>query len=286
LKLLNPAVPPQTARADRLKALVLDWAGTTVDFGSVAPARTLQRLFSSHGIELSDLEVRRDMGLPKKEHVRGILSMPRIREAWARTRGNLPAEPEVDAMYAEFIPMQFSCLADYSAVIPGVSQAVADFRRRGLKIGSTTGYTREMVDQLIASAAQEGYVPDCSVTPGEVGSGRPHPFMMFECAIRLGVYPMTAIAKAGDTPADILEGLNAGAWSIGVAGTGNGIGLTGEEFAALREREREARLAEARAELERAGAHFVVDSVSDLEPVLDAIDSLLQETCPQEMAHD
>jgi phosphonoacetaldehyde hydrolase len=258
---------------------VLDWAGTTVDFGSVAPARTLQRLFASRDIELSGTEVRRDMGLPKKEHIRGILTMARIREAWAHRHGRETADADVEDMYAEFIPMQFSCLQEYSAVIPGVSEAVQGFRRRGLKIGSTTGYTREMVDQLLEWAAKGGYVPDCSVTPGEAGSGRPYPFMMYECAIRMQVYPMACIAKAGDTPADILEALNAGAWAIGVAGTGNRIGLTQAEFAALPEAQRFARLTEARVELEQAGAHFVVDSVADLEPVLDEINSRLEEAC-------
>jgi len=97
---------------------------------------------------------------------------------------------------------------------------------------------------------------------------------------------MSAIAKVGDTPADILEGLNAGAWSIGVAGTGNGIGLTRDEFLALSEPERAARLAQSRAELAEAGAHFVVDSLDCLPPVLDAIDSLLEEACTQEVSHD
>jgi len=286
LKLLNPAVPPQTAFADRLEAVVLDWAGTTVDFGSVAPARTLQLLFASHGIELSYSEVRHDMGLAKKEHIRSILSMLRIRDAWAGTHGNPPADSDVDAMYAEFIPMQFSCLAEYSSVIPGVPETVAALRERGLKIGSTTGYTREMVDLLLESSAREGYLPDCSVTPAEAGSGRPHPYMMYECAIRMQVYPMSAMAKVGDTPADILEGLNAGAWSIGVAGTGNMIGLTRDEFIALPEAERAARLVQAHTQLEQAGAHFVVDSVADLPPVLDAIDSLLEEACTQEITLD
>jgi phosphonoacetaldehyde hydrolase len=235
----------------------------------------LQRLFASRDIELTGHEARRDMGLPKKEHIRGIFAMPRIREAWARLHGKPPADADVNEMYAEFIPMQFSCLAQYSAVIPGIAEAVAGFRKRGLKIGSTTGYTREMVDQLLQSSALEGYVPDCIVTPDEVGSGRPHPFMIYECAIRMQVYPMPAVAKVGDTPADILEGLNAGAWSIGVAGTGNGIGLTREQVAELSEAEYAVRLAEARAELEQAGAHFVVNSVVDLEPVLDVIDGLL-----------
>jgi len=272
--------------ADRLEAVVLDWAGTTVDFGSVAPARTLVKLFASRDIELSDSEVRRDMGLPKKEHIRAILSMPRIRDAWARMNGNPPADPEVERMYAEFIPMQLSCLAEYSSVIPGVAETVALLRERGLKIGSTTGYTRDMLDLLLQSSAREGYVPDCSVTPGEAGSGRPHPFMMYECAIRMQVYPMSAIAKVGDTPADILEGLNAGAWSIGVAGTGNMIGLTHDEFAGLSEAERAARLVQAGAVLEQAGAHFVIDSVSRLPPVLDAIDSLLEDACTQEVSID
>jgi len=276
LKLLNPAVPPRTVHADRLKALVLDWAGTTVDFGSLAPARTMQRLFAGLDIVLTEQETRQHMGLPKKEHIRGILSIPRIRDAWRELRGNIPGDADVDEMYAGFIPMQFSCLVEYSAVIPGVAQAVKTFRGRGLKIGSTTGYTRAMLDLLLKTSAQQGYSPDCSLTPEEVGAGRPHPFMIYESAVRLQVYPLAAIAKIGDTSADIREGLNAGAWSIGVAGTGNCIGLSADEFHALSEAERESRLIEARAELRNAGAHYVVDTLADVHAVLDDIDARLK----------
>lgn len=284
MKLLNPVVPPQTVFADHLNALVLDWAGTTVDFGSVAPARTMERLFSDRGILLNEDEIRRDMGLPKREHIRAILSFPRVRQSWLQLFGVEPGDSEVDEMYAAFIPMQLSCLAEYSSVIPGVAEAVAAYRARGLKIGSTSGYTREMLDQLLKTSAQEGYIPDCSVAPSEVGSGRPQPFMIYECAIRLQVYPMCAIAKVGDTPADIEEGLNAGAWTIGVAGTGNGIGVGRDEFLALPVAEREARLARSRRELENAGAHFVVDSVVHLDSVVNAIDSLLAEACTNKVS--
>ena len=276
---LNSSVPAPPFGAERLKAVVLDWAGTTVDFGSLAPARTMQRLFSFRGIELSEQETRQHMGLPKKEHIRGILSLPRIREVWTQNHGSAPADADVDEMYAAFIPLQFSCLMDYSALIPGVAEAVADLKARGLKIGSTTGYTREMLDMLLESAAREGYVPDCSLTPGEAGEGRPHPFMMFECAKRLGVYPMAAIAKVGDTPADIHEGINAGSWSIGVAGTGNAIGLVQAEFDGLSHREKEERLDRARRELRDAGAHYVIDSFAQLGSVLDEIDARLQAAC-------
>jgi phosphonoacetaldehyde hydrolase len=276
LKLLNPALPPYTVHADRLKCLVLDWAGTTVDFGSLAPARTLQQVFRTHQIELTEAETRRHMGLPKKEHIRGILSMPRVRDSWKAVHGRVPGDADVEETYAAFIPQQFSCLAEYSAVIPGVPEAVESFHRRGLKIGSTTGYTRAMLDLLVESSAREGYAPDLSLTPEEVGAGRPFPFMMYECAVRLKISPLSAIAKVGDTPADVHEGLNAGAWSIGVAGTGNAIGLSQAEFEALSAEEKQSRLEAARAELAAAGAHYVIDTLNQLDAVLDDIDLRLQ----------
>jgi phosphonoacetaldehyde hydrolase len=274
--LLNSALPPPTVHADRVKAVVLDWAGTTVDFGSLAPARTLQLLFSQLQINLSESETRRDMGLPKKEHIRGILSIPRVRDAWQQVHGCVPCEQDVNHLYQEFVPLQTCRLAEYSTLIPGVIEAVRGFRRRGLKIGSTTGYTRAMLELLVEQSAKNGYSPDCNVSPEDVGGGRPHPFMIYQNAVRLRVYPLSAIAKIGDTPADIHEGFNAGSWSIGVARTGNMIGLSLEDFNALSEADREARLAEARAELQNAGAHYVVDSLEEVHVVLDDIDARLK----------
>ena len=276
MNLLNPNIPPHTVRANRLKALVLDWAGTTVDFGSLAPARTIKRVFATVGVSLNEDDVRRDMGMAKKEHIVRILSMPRVREAWRTVRGSLPTPDEAEVLYQMFIPLQLSCLAEYSTLIPGVVESVEQFRKRGLKIGSTTGYTRAMLDLLVETSARAGYQPDCSVSAEDVGSARPTPFMLYENAVRLQVYPMACIAKVGDTPADIQEGLNAGAWSIGVAATGNAIGLSLAEFQAHPAKERDLRVANARAELERAGAHYVVDTLAELHPVLDDIDTRLK----------
>ena len=279
MKLLNPSLPvnlPGAGRAGSLRAMVLDWAGTTVDYGSLAPARTLQKVFAVSGIVLNDAEARRDMGLPKKDHIRAILNISRVREAWRAWGGYPPTDADVEEIYRQFIPLQFSCLAEYSTLIPGVVEAVQRFRQRGLKIGSTTGYTRAILDVLVENSRKAGYIPDCSLTPEEVGAGRPHPFMMYECAVRLQVYPMAAIAKIGDTGADIQEGLNAGAWAIGVAGTGNGIGLSREDFQALSAAEQEDRLASSRAELQNAGAHYVVNTLAEADAVLDHINDRLK----------
>jgi phosphonoacetaldehyde hydrolase len=275
MKLLNPKLPPNTVQAIKLKAIVLDWAGTTVDFGSLAPARTLQRVFANAGIQLTDAEVRRDMGLPKRDHIQKIFALPKVVEAWRALSGKAPVENDVNDVYQRFIPAQLSCLAEYSALIPGVLDAVKHFRQRGLKIGSTTGYTRSMLDLLAQKAAQAGYQPDCSLSPEDVGCGRPAPFMLYECAVRLQIYPLASVVKVGDTPADIEEGLNAGTWSVGVAGTGNGIGLSYDEFMALPPNQRESRLAAACAELRNAGAHYVIDTLADLDVVINDIDAHL-----------
>jgi phosphonoacetaldehyde hydrolase len=250
----------------RITAVVFDWAGTTVDYGSLAPVRTLQRLFAGRGVMVTEEEARRDMGIHKKDHIRALLRAK---------AGGLPDETEVEELFATFIPMQMDCLAAYSAVIPGVASTVAELRARGVKVGSTTGYTRPMLDLLLAAAAAGGYQPDCALCPDDTIAGRPWPWMCYLNAIRLRACPMHTMVKIGDTISDIEEGANAGMWTVGIARTGNMIGLTAEELAALPAGEQAARLDSARRRLAEAGAHYVADAVADCIPPIDAIEERL-----------
>jgi phosphonoacetaldehyde hydrolase len=93
--------------------------------------------------------------------------------------------------------------------------------------------------------------------------------------VELKIYPLAAIVKVGDTPADIAEGLNAGTWAVGVAATGNMVGLSRTDFNGLSDTERRDRVADAKAALTAAGAHYVIDSVACLEPVLEEINERL-----------
>src|SRR5262249_43047782 len=137
-----------------------------------------------------------------------------------------PQESEVERLFACFLSRQSGVLERYSDVIPGVPEAVRRMRDRGLRIGSTTGYTRTMLDAVARVAAEQGYSPDASVTPDEVGEGRPHPWMCYQNAMLLKVYPLDRLVKIGDTPSDMMEGRNAGMWTIGITTTGNQVGLT------------------------------------------------------------
>ena len=260
----------------KLQAVILDWAGTTVDYGSFSPIRAMQQVFRKKGIAVSDDEVRRDMGLLKKDHIRSLLRTPRVAEEWRQHSGRRATESDVEELYRDFQPIQLARLYQDSDVIPGVADAVERMRRRGLKIGSTTGYTRPMLEMLLEKSATQGYEPDCSLVPDNVGGGRPLPWMCYEIAVRLKVFPLESFVKVGDTVADTEEGLNAGMWTVGVVRTGNMVGLTQAEFDALAPAEREKRLQAGRERLMDAGTHYVIDNVSDFDPVFDEIDARLQ----------
>jgi phosphonoacetaldehyde hydrolase len=259
----------------KLQAVILDWSGTTVDYGCVAPAKVFIEVFAEQGVDITLSEARTPMGTFKRDHIRAITRMSRVAEHWQQVHGRAPNEHDVDHMYTAFTPKQIAVITEYSELIPGVEEAVQVLRARGLKIGSCTGFTQEMMKPLLPEVAKQGYTPDALVCPDDVGGGRPQPWMCFENMRRLGVYPSEAVVKIGDTPVDVQEGLNAGMWTIGLAKTGNEVGLALDTWQTLAPEAQSQKLATAYNRLRQAGAHYVVDSLADVVPILDTIEARL-----------
>ena len=255
-----------------LRAVMLDWAGTTVDHGSNAPVLALKTLFSKHGIDLKSKDARREMGLLKRDHIRAILNLPNIHQEWLALKGHAPVEADVLSLFEEFGPLQMRIIAEHSQLIEGVVPVIAAWQQAGLRIGSTTGYTRSMLLPVIEQAAQGGYYPDASVCPDEVGTGRPSPWMLARNAQLLDVYPPAACVKIGDTISDIEEGKNAGMWTVGLTRTGNLVGLDYEAWQHLHEAEKQNMLAEAKKVMQAAGADFIAESLTECEQILREID--------------
>ncbi len=259
----------------RLQAVVFDWAGTTVDHGCIAPAIAFVEVFRKYGAEITIDQARAPMGMSKRDHLLAISRMSPVAEAWRRVRGKPIGESDIDAMYADFIPVQVECVGRYADPIPGVLNVVAELRKRGVKIGSNTGYNRQIVDAMAPAAAAAGYVPDCTVSSCDVAAGRPAPWMALECAHRLNVYPVSSVVKVDDTVPGIEEGLNAGMWTVAITETGNEIGLNLSDLRALDPGERRLRRLAAERRLAQAGAHYVIGGVADLLPCWDDIERRL-----------
>lgn len=265
----------QRSYRGRIQAVLLDWAGTTMDFGCVAPAVVFVEVFKRRGVPITMEEARAPMGAHKRTHIQRITELESVRRRWVETHGREPGEGDVDAMFEEFVPLQLKCLSDYSGLIPGALATVEALRKRRYKIGSTTGYTTEMMAINLKDAAKQGYKPDSTVCASDVPAGRPFPFMCLQNVINLGVSPVEACVKIDDTRPGVEEGLNAGMWSIGLAVSGNEVGLTLEEWKRLPAGEQERRRAGAYAHMYQTGAHYVVDSIADIMPCLDDIEARL-----------
>jgi phosphonoacetaldehyde hydrolase len=259
----------------QLKAAVFDWAGTVIDHGSRAPMGVFVKAFATFGVEITIAEARGPMGMAKRDHIRTLLSQPRIAAAWEKAQGAAPDEAAIDRVYEVFVPMNVEAVTDFCEMIHGAVPAIERLRLRGLKIGSTTGYTREIMARVLPEAARQGYVPDNLVCAGDLAEGRPSPLMMYRTFLDLGVWPAHAVVKVDDTEVGIAEGLNAGCWTVGVALTGNAFGHSPEETAALSPEDHARKRAAAVAKLVSGGAHYVIDTVAEIDPVIDAIEGRL-----------
>ena len=270
--------PPSPVSADpqALSAVVFDWAGTILDFGSCAPMGAFVRLFEQFGIALTIEQARGPMGVAKWDHIHALGQLPAVAAQWQQRHGRPFTQADVDHLYEVFTPMNAAVVGDFAAFIPGALDTVAAVRARGLKIGSTTGYNRPIMDVVLPIAAAGGYAPDNVVCAGDLAAGRPSPLMMWRTFADLGLWWPATVVKVDDTEVGIEEGLHAGTWTVGVAVSGNAMGLALHEWAALSPAEQQARRATASAKLAGAGAHYVIDSVADLLPVLDDIDRRLR----------
>ncbi len=263
------------SKLSHLKAIVFDWAGTTIDFGSCAPAAVFQQVFKQRGVDITIAQAREPMGMAKREHIAAIANMPSVKHAWQERYGQSFSEADIDAMYGDFLPLQKQILGKHSQLIDGVPEMVSKCRAMGLKIGSSTGYTRELMEIVSAASRAQGYEPDCVICSEDAPRGRPAPYLLFEAAKRLDAYPMWSFVIADDTPVGIEAGRHAGCWTIGVTRTGNCVGLSEPEMAKLSSSEVTALCEVAEQKLRASGAHFIVESVVEIPDLLLEIDQLM-----------
>lgn len=253
-----------------IRGVLFDWAGTTIDHGSLAPVAVVREVFREVGIEVTEAEARQPMGKAKIDHLREVITMPRIAKLWRDAHGSEADDQTVQKIYHRFLVVQKAVLSQHVDLIPGLLEFVAFLRASGIKIGSTTGYTRELMDVVIPIAASAGYQPDATVCSDEVAAGRPAPWSNFRAAELIGIYPMNRIVIVDDSIAGIEAGKHAGCFSVAVTTTGNPLGKSLSELSAMPEEEIRQLHSVAEAEFYAAGADLVVESVSVLHALWNA----------------
>jgi phosphonoacetaldehyde hydrolase len=261
----------------KVKGLVLDWSGTTADIYVLAPAVVFVEVFKKHGVEISMAEARGPMGLRKDLHIKELTLVPEIAERWKGVHGSYPDQGSVDAMFADFVPMQLACLREYTTLLPHVAEVTQKFQKDGIKIGSSTGFVRSMVDVLEEDAKKQGYTPDASVAGDEVEHGaRPKPFMVYRNLDLMDIHPIQSVVKVDDTVSGVGEALEAGCWGVGIARYSNYMDIDSfDHEKSLSEAEIQRRLAFTRETLRKAGSHYVIDTFDELPAVIEDVNARL-----------
>lgn len=249
----------------KIEAVIFDWAGTTVDFGSFAPVQSFIEGFKQFGITPTIAEVREPMGMLKWNHIHTMMQMPRIREEWETVHGVPWTKEDVDAVYVASESALLAILHHFTTPKPYVLDAVRDLREHGIKIGSTTGYTDEMMNIVVPNAKEYGYSPDFWCTPNSVNDcGRPYPYMIFKNLEALGVSKVSSAIKIGDTVADIREGNHAGLITVGVIEGSSIMSLSKKEHDALSQEEKDAEAIRVQGVYLDCGADHVIHNMSEL----------------------
>jgi phosphonoacetaldehyde hydrolase len=256
-----------------IKAVIFDWAGTVLDHGSRAPMGAFVEAFARFGVAITIEQARGPMGMAKADHIR--LVGRAANAAWRARHGSDFGEAEVQAIFDVFEPLNIAAVEAHSALIPGALETLAWCRAKGIRIGSTTGYTRPIMARLAPLAAAQGFVPEVMVCAGDLPAGRPAPLQMWKAMAEMGVWPAHHVVKVDDTPPGIGEGRAAGTWTVGLALSGNIAGLDAAGLAALSDAARVALRARAKAEHDAAGADLVIDSIADLPAALSVIEARL-----------
>ena len=249
----------------KIEAIIFDWAGTTVDFGCMAPVQAFLEAFKAEGIIPTMDEIRGPMGMLKRDHVKTMMSMERIRKLWMDTHGSDWTEADVERVYEKSEKGIIDIVENFATPKPYVLETVKALRAQGIKIGSTTGYTDDMMNIVVPKAKAQGYEADVWFSPDSVDSyGRPYPYMIYKNMQALGISSVSAAMKVGDTVADIKEGKNAGMISVGIVEGSSVMGLSEEEFNALDKDSYRSLYAKTEAAFLKAGADFVIPNMKAL----------------------
>ena len=259
----------------KIKGVILDWAGTVVDHGSRAPMGAFVQAFAHFGVDITIADARGPMGMAKRDHIRLVGTAPTIAAAWRARHGQDFDDAAIDAIFEVFEPLNVTAVEAHATLIPGARAALDWCAARGIRIGSTTGYTRPIMEKLMPLAAAQGFVPEVTICAGDLAAGRPAPLQIWSALAQMGIWPASSVIKLDDTAPGIGEARAAGCWAVGAALTGNNPGLSAEELASLSPDQRAEHRRMASEPLLRAGAHLVIDTIADLPWLVEHVEARL-----------
>jgi phosphonatase-like hydrolase len=185
-----------------IELVVFDMAGTTIhDDDGVN--RAVRSALEAVGVQVTRDAVNEVMGIPKPAAIKHLLE----------TSGRMDLLPQLDSIHTDFVRRMIDFYQTDASVkeIPGAVETFRRLRAAGIKTALDTGFSRNIVDAILKRLGwQDSTLLDTTITSDEVPRGRPHPDMIHKAMRELGITDAKRVAKVGDTPSDLEEGMSAG----------------------------------------------------------------------------
>ena len=198
--------------------VIFDMAGTTVN-DEDGVNRCVRDTLRQVGVAVSREAVNTVMGIPKPDALRYLIEQSGRRELLGE---------RIEAIHADFVARMIRFYQSDPSVyeIPGTSDTFRRLRASNIKVALDTGFSRDIVDVVLARLGWSvSNQLDATVASDEVARGRPYPDMIQKVMGDLGVREAHCVAKVGDTPSDLQEGINAGCGLVvGVTGGSHSAG--------------------------------------------------------------
>ncbi len=219
-----------------IKLVILDIAGTVCDgpqdlkhfypnddgLAVKGPVIVFEKMFKAHGMDVDWETIRRPMGKFKKEHLADILAFDDVAAQFRKAHGHDWTSQDLDEMFDMFRPTMAEVAVSEDLIRPfhGVAKAIGELQKAGILVGCDTGYPKETYEAIYGTLASKFSIRFDVTADSENVRGRPTPFLVYDCMYKTNVYPPAAVVKADDITAGVEEGVNSGAWTVGIYETG------------------------------------------------------------------
>jgi len=270
-----------------VKGCIFDLGGTIVDRYSFTPLLCLQRAFKGQRINIPLSMIRKDMGLSKEDHIHKLLEEKEVQKQWINKYRQRPTKADRLSLFSDFQFMQERETKLNMKVLPHTAKCISRLKKDNIVTGVTTGFDSEQMDRIKWLLESENIFLDSYVSSTCLDKpARPEPHMIFENMKRLNLDDPRRIIKIDDTVSGIQEGLNAGCWTVAVCRWSSNMNVDSvkdmdildnfnadnnytENYYQLRER-----INKCRQIMASSGAHYVINTLYELQNVIDDINDI------------
>jgi len=196
----------------RTKLLVFDMAGTTVNENGIV-YKTLYETLKNYGIDVTKKEIEKWHGANKYHVLEHYLRNSRSEKS---THDNREHEKKVlTETFDTNLKRQYFEKSSISLIDETLPILFNDIRKQGIKIALNTGYSKGIQENIIRTLHMNDFV-DGYISSEDVKYGRPYPYMIYRLMEQYEIESPKEVIKIGDTVNDVLEGINAHCFTIGV----------------------------------------------------------------------